>query len=344
MTLLHYVPFVQGRFVRVKRTEDSAAAAPSEPDRTQPSGEASWDAPSDATPPPAPAPLQSAPPGSAWFDLVLWLLVASALGIINRFARQVFPGLPREGFVADALGVAYLLCLLLAVLLAARSAARLPHSTAMLLIIGIALAAPLAANLYLGSLKVRGPLWLSFTANNFFVPASAAIVGAAIGRVIRHANTLLAAAGAVIFFDIVMVTMGTVAILLRKAPQTIAAVSVGGGAAPMPGLRPLPPPLSYVTIGPADVLFMAVFLSAIALLRLPERGTLIWLFSLLAGALTIVQLTGLPVPALVPMGLAVLIANKKHAAFTRDEKIALIYGSGFAIFLAAVLVSVRAAC
>jgi len=83
--------------------------------------------------------------------------------------------------------------------------------------------------LFLGRLQVPPPLWLAATANGLFLPAAAALAGAAIGRVIRHPNTLLAGAGFAVFFDIVVVTMGTVAVLLQKSPHVIASASVGGG-------------------------------------------------------------------------------------------------------------------
>jgi hypothetical protein len=187
------------------------------------------------------------------------------------------------------------------------------------------------------------PSPLDLLVYNLLGPIGLSFVGAAIGRVIRHPNTLLAASGFAIFFDTVVVTMGTVAQLMNSGSNLIASVSVGAGApAAAPSLamaaaahvRLPPPPLSGVTIGPADVLFMAVFLSSVTLLKLAERVTFRWMFALLMLALALVEMSALPVPALVPMGIAVLIANVRFAAFTRDEKYALIYGTGFAFLCA----------
>jgi hypothetical protein len=270
-------------------------------------------------------------------------VAAFVLTMINQYARVVLP-LPASGTAAGhALGLAYLLLLLAALLLTARAAAHLPNSTGFLLLVGLLLAAPLGFVLLLGRLGSPAPLWLAGAANGLFLPAAAALAGAAIGRVIRHPNTLLAGAGFAVFFDIVVVTMGTVAVLLRNAPHVIAGASVGGGVAPVvppaPG-RPLPPPpLSWVTIGPADVLFLALFLAAVTRLGLSERATLAWMYGLLAAALVLVELQGWPVPALAPMGVAVLLANARHARFTRDEKVALVYGGAFALVLAALMVT-----
>jgi hypothetical protein len=52
-----------------------------------------------------------------------------------------------------------------------------------------------------------------------------------------------------------------------------------------------------------------------------------------------VELRGLPIPALAPMGVAVLLANARHGAFTRKEKRDLAIGATFAVFLAALLVA-----
>ncbi|MES2460566.1 MAG: PDZ domain-containing protein, partial [Armatimonadota bacterium] len=150
-------------------------------------------------------------------------------------------------------------------------------------------------------------------------------------------------AGFSIFFDIVVVTMGTVAVLMKSNSNLIAAVSVGAGAMPTPSgrtgmvLRQFDP-ISAVTIGPADVLFVALFLSAIYQMNLSRRQTFLWMFGLLGIALLIVQTTSLPIPALAPMGIAVLVANLRHAAFTSQEKRDLGIGAAFAVFCATLMV------
>jgi len=316
---------------------------------------AGGDEPSDAEAPPnedvpeaaAPdVPVSPAPPPAyhahAWLTVVLWSVVAFLLGVLNANARLLFPFLPPDrSTAATALAVGYLALLLVALLFAARSAARLPHKADVLLSVGLTLAIPFVGVLLLARLGVRVAPLVAIAANNLFLPAAAALVGAGVGRVIRHPNTLLAAAGFSIFFDIVMVTMGTVAILLKNNSQAILTASVGGGVAslPNPALPLPPPPLSSVTIGPADVLFLALFLSAIALLRLSERATLAWMFGLLAAALALVEVKAWSVPALAPMGVAVILANARHAAFTPREKRDLLIGVAFALVLAVFLVA-----
>lgn len=272
-------------------------------------------------------------------ELGLWALAACALTLINRFVGALVPLPSYPSIPAHALALLYLAALLLCLMHLARAAARLPLSTPFLLTAGALLGAPMGTVLILQQQKVFPPLWLLLTANNFFLPIAAALVGAGIGRVIRHPNTLLAGAGFAIFFDIVVVTMGTVAQLMKSGSNVIAAVSVGAGSVPsgMPDVKTYPL-VSGVTIGPADVLFLALFLSAVYAMRLSRRSTFAWMYVLLMLALVIVETIGLPIPALVPMGIAVLIANARHGAFTRAEKYALAYGGAFAILCAALII------
>ncbi len=266
-------------------------------------------------------------------------LSAFLITLANRYAG-VFLNLPRgHGVASHLVSILYLAALLGALLTLARGAAQLRQSSPFLLMIGVACALPMGGVLAASAWHVSSPLWLSLSANNIFLPIGAVFVGAAVGRIIKHPNTLLAAAGFAIFFDLVVVGMGTVAQVLKSNSNIIAAVSVGaGGNVPaIPGGRSITL-LSSVTIGPADVLFLAVFLASVAQLPrlradwfLSLSRTSWWMYALLLLALVLVETTGLPVPALVPMGLAVLLANFRHAAFTRQEKRDLWIGAAFAL-------------
>lgn len=191
------------------------------------------------------------------------------------------------------------------------------------------------------------PLYLFLTANNLFFPIGAVLVGAAVGRIIKHPNTLLAASAFAIFFDLVVVTMGTVAQVMKSNSNLIAAVSVGAGAsAPTNPFEKTFAVLSGVTIGPADVLFLALFLSSVAQMPRLNRAwnlslsrTCVFMFGLLFLALVLVELLMIPVPALVPMGVSVLAANARHAAFTKQEKRDLWIGAAFALLCAVGMVA-----
>lgn len=266
----------------------------------------------------------------AWLSLALWLLAAFALSLFNQNARR-FLNLPSPNNAGGALlAIVYLAVLLYVLLQLARTAAHMPHGAGFLFVLGLVTAVPFFTVVILGA---WAPLWLLLSANSLFLPAAVSLMGAAIGRTFRHPNTLLAAAGFGAFFDIVVVAAGTVAVLLSRAPDVITRLSINGGIPLATGALG-PPPLSSVVIGPADPLCLALFLSAVVSLRLEERATLIATYAALLLALIVVQLAPVPIPALAPMGAAVIAANIGHARFTRAEKFALMYGSVFALVLA----------
>ncbi|MBC7808898.1 MAG: PDZ domain-containing protein [Akkermansiaceae bacterium] len=219
-----------------------------------------------------------------------------------------------------------------------RAAALLNATTPTLLIAGLALAAPMGTVLLLQEQGVLPPAWLILTANNLFLPIGVALIGTVVGRIIKHPNTLLAAAGFAIFFDIVIVTMGTVAALTATGSQIISMVSVGAGTSLPQTANKTWAIISGVTIGPADVLFLSVFFASVFLLKLESKASFNWMFALLLAALLEVEWIGFPFPALAPMGIAILIANGKHAAFTERERRDLVIGAAFAFACAAFIV------
>ena len=75
---------------------------------------------------------------------------------------------------------------------------------------------------------------------------------------------------------------------------------------------------------PDDIAHMALFFASVWMLRLSWRATAAWMYGLLMTALIVVELQLLPewlpgIPALVPMGVAILVANWRHRAFTAQE-------------------------
>lgn len=306
--------------------------------------------------------------------LLLWAMLAYVLSLVNLEWGHFLPLFPFGSFGRNTLCIVYLGGLLLALMQTARQAALMVLGAAadpapvrarsrfvFLLLFGLILSLPTLATVLGGVLKLTHPLvtFLPALVNDlpspaqmvvtiFFATAGLSLVGACVGRVFRHPNTLLAGAGFACFFDIVVVTMGTVAqVMKQNSGSLIAAASIGAGASGSGGSLPFGmrphgpapiPPLCSVTIGPADVLFVALFLGAVIELRLGKRATFAWMFALLWAALALVQTTGLPIPALAPMGVAVLIANVRYAAFSRDEKFALGYGGAFAVLCAGFII------
>lgn len=273
-------------------------------------------------------------------------LAAFALAWLNRNLGDYVPlPVPRTA-ASHAISLVYLAAMLWTLICAARAAAHVRASATFLLASGVLFALPMVVVLAVGGSAVPG--WLETGASNLFGPIGAVLVGAAIGRIINHPNTLLAAAGFAAFFDLVVVTLGPVAKLMEANSPLIQAVSVGAGATGMrAGFGKMVPFVSSVTIGPADVLFLAVFLGSVVLLgRTPpfllptEARTRRWMFGLLFAALVLVEFGVRAVPALAPMGLAVIAANIRHGAFTAREKRDLWIGGAFALACAVLIVLV----
>lgn len=151
-------------------------------------------------------------------------------------------------------------------------------------------------------------LALMFTAILFGVLAS---------RIIREPALLIPAAlvGAVV--DYWGVFFGTTRAALQHHPQLVARLSV-----PVPAFAGFAP---LVTIGPADFLFLGLFFACIQRFGLNLRATFAACLALLSATILLI-VPRMDVPALVPIGAAVLGANWRRLRLSRSETFALLYG------------------
>lgn len=159
-------------------------------------------------------------------------------------------------------------------------------------------------------------------------------IGAMLALCLKEKNMLLPIAIFLALFDLwlVLSPMGFVnQQVVRGSGKALATV---GYQVPAPqqasqGGRAIP--LAYV--GPADYLFMAMFLIALFRFQMRVRETSKWSAPVLALYLIFVLVAGprgwrvgpIPLgalPALVPIGLVVLLVNRKEFNLARDEKIA----------------------
>lgn len=111
-------------------------------------------------------------------------------------------------------------------------------------------------------------------------------------------------------------------------------------------------PMAYV--GPADFFFLAMFFVAICRFNMRVHETLKWIIPVLLGYLAVVMLAGgvqlgpislAMLPALLPIGLTVLLVNRKEFKLAKDEKAATVVVGIIAVGLAAagIFLSNRAA-
>ncbi len=164
-------------------------------------------------------------------------------------------------------------------------------------------------------------------------------LGALLGMYLRDKNLLIPVSifGAAYDFYLVIAPAGAPAAgLTRKIIQTAPKVFTSVAAQ-------VPAVTSHATtgkavvgsyVGPADLVFLAAFFIVIFRFHMNARKTLMIVTPVLALYMILVLMTGIPLPALVPIGACIVIANWKHFNLKRDEWIAT---AMIALFCAAFL-------
>jgi len=169
-------------------------------------------------------------------------------------------------------------------------------------------------------LALRETIYLARTIGlSLMLTIGLAFLGILLARIIREPNVLLPVALIAMPIDYVgaMTSVGFTHSAVQHAPEIVSAVSIHVPTVRGLGIIPM--------IGPGDALFIAFFLAVAKNLHLNERGTFWWMYGLLTLTMFIVLLTPWPIAALVPMGLAVIIANFRYFHFKRAEVFAMIY-------------------
>lgn len=156
---------------------------------------------------------------------------------------------------------------------------------------------------------------------SFLIIIAASAFGYLVSMILRHPNIILPVAAFAPFIDVWTVLVGPTSKAIENAPHVVhtisAAIPAPGGAST--GFQPM----SF--IGPADFIFIAMFFAAIYRLKMNPVGTFWVLFPILTLSMGAVLAGLFPpgLPALVPIGLAVLVANRRHFKLKRDEYVAL---------------------
>ena len=178
-------------------------------------------------------------------------------------------------------------------------------------------------------LFVAGPLLLGLT-----ITLGCAFFGILLSRIIREANVLLPVALVAMPIDYLgaMTPIGFTQNAVAHNPGLVQALSVpvpavGSGTQHHGALHPVG------FIGPGDALFMAFFFAVALRLNLNVRGTFWWMYGLLTATMLLVLFKGINVAALIPMGLAVLIANGRFFRLKREEVFATVYAAALVLVL-----------
>lgn len=161
-------------------------------------------------------------------------------------------------------------------------------------------------------------MWRTITSLLMILAATS--FGYLLSFILRNPNIVLPVATFAIYMDIWTVLVGPTSKALEKAPHIVYAVSV---AQPDPGSASAGfAPISF--IGPADFIFTAMFLGVLYRLNMEPRRTF-WMLlpALVILMLAVMQLPIPGLPALVVIGPATIIANRRHFKLKRDEWIAM---------------------
>lgn len=157
---------------------------------------------------------------------------------------------------------------------------------------------------------VNAPLFiLTPLLQGLAITLGCACLGILLSPIIREPNVLLPVALVAMPIDYLgaMTSQGFTQNMVAQHPEVVRAVSVAvpgiGGAGRHGGIHPIG------FIGPGDALFMAFFFAVALRLGLNVRGTFWWMYGLLTATMLAVLFTGVNIAALIPMGMAVLIAN-----------------------------------
>ncbi|MBM3458252.1 MAG: hypothetical protein FJX77_06945 [Armatimonadetes bacterium] len=160
----------------------------------------------------------------------------------------------------------------------------------------------------------RGALALSLALQDTGKILAAGSLGVLLGRALRDPNLLLPAGIFAAFADFVVVNFGTVKHAL-SSPQGRALVEKVSATVPALHAR-----LPVLTIGPADFLFLGLFLACAARFGMGTARTAWVLGVVLVLSLVLVPVIG-PIPALAPMSIAFVAVNWRHFRLSRQELI-----------------------
>ena len=158
---------------------------------------------------------------------------------------------------------------------------------------------------------------------------AASFLGKLVALAFRDKNLVLGAAitGALVDFWGVNSRHGTTHALVSTHPEMVRHLSVH-----VPTLIPQ----IATTIGPGDYVFIGILLALVHRFQLNPSRTAIVIWILLVLSMVLVIRFGLPIPAVFPMGIAVIGTNLREFKFKRSEVFALVYAG--ALLAAIILV------
>ena len=153
------------------------------------------------------------------------------------------------------------------------------------------------------------------------LPIWCAGLGALIATLIRERNLLVPISVFLILYDafLVLTPIGVTGQVVRQDPGLLQRIAVQIPRIHAGPARGIVEPGALA--GPADFVFLAMFMIAIFRFGMRGKETARLVIPVLIGYMIVVQWLSIPLPALVPIGACVIVANRGEITLTRDEKI-----------------------
>lgn len=258
-----------------------------------------------------------------------WCIGASALYLFMRIGLPMLRiKLLRPDVAAFISICAFMLVQLALMLVIARMQLR-PISALFVAVPNFALT--IALTYIMLNVKITNPLLVDciLATRSLSMMLLAGSIGYLVSFIISEPNLLLPAAIFAALVDYWSVTWGPLSHLLTNAMPTVAAASVQ-----VPSIGH-PQPITMIGIG--DFVFLALFFSVLYRFQMNIKGSF-WLgYALLTASMLLVLYYKTALPALVPMGVAVIAMNLRYFRLKRDELVSIIYAG--AILLAFLVVA-----
>jgi hypothetical protein len=142
-----------------------------------------------------------------------------------------------------------------------------------------------------------------------------------LATLIKDKNIVVPIAIFLAFLDMFLVfsPLGVTNIIINRVPNVLSAIAaqVPRAAHEVTAERVSAGALA----GPADFLFLAMFLVALFRFKMKARQTVMVVIPTLLAYMFIVTISHFALPALVPIGVVVLLVNWKEFDLTKDEKL-----------------------
>ena len=159
-------------------------------------------------------------------------------------------------------------------------------------------------------------------------------MGALVAILIKEKNLILPVAIFLAGFDAFLILTPTtpMAQIAQKNPEVVGNIgmTVPQVKAQNPDEAPKAGIVDMAYVGPADLFFAATFFVCLYRYKMKAKKTAIILGPVLFLYLILVMSLGIPLPALVPIGLTVLLVNVGEFRLKKDEKVAV----GFVFIIA----------